>query len=272
MIGSSIAGTLDYGAPEQMGRRKEPVGAYSDVYGWAKTCCYALFQTTQPLLKHWSSLPRSLAELLEKCLDEDPQQRPRGFVEVLKGLDTEVAPAAPAPIVPQQDAPGARTTRKKPKKNLLPRVLGGVGVLAVALIVVFGFVLVGAKKEGPRLAECGNTAAPDQGEGKRASGQEDEQQPKDKPKEKAGNTPPPAAAGKSSDKDEPKKDGPPAKLDSQTKDEYSVGKGSLVITTTVVDDRRVRFVFVARNCGNDVSPLTDWINTNQGYYRRKLVS
>jgi tetratricopeptide (TPR) repeat protein len=57
MIGSSIAGTLDYGAPEQMGRRKEPVGPYSDVYGWAKTCCYALFQTTQPLLKHWSSCP-----------------------------------------------------------------------------------------------------------------------------------------------------------------------------------------------------------------------
>ena len=41
-------------------------------------------------MKHWSSLPRSLAELLEKCLEEDPKQRPAGFAEVLKGLDTGV--------------------------------------------------------------------------------------------------------------------------------------------------------------------------------------
>ena len=41
-------------------------------------------------MKHWSSLPRSLSELLEKCLEEDPKQRPAGFAEVLKGLDTGV--------------------------------------------------------------------------------------------------------------------------------------------------------------------------------------
>ena len=87
MIGSSIAGTLDYGAPEQMGRRKEPVGPYSDVYGWAKTCCYALFQTTQPLMKHWKSVPEPLAELLETCLEEDPNNRPQGFLEILTALD-----------------------------------------------------------------------------------------------------------------------------------------------------------------------------------------
>jgi tetratricopeptide (TPR) repeat protein len=99
MIGSSIAGTLDYGAPEQMGKRKESVGFYSDVYGWGKTCCYALFQTTQPLLKHWSSLPRSLAELLEKCLEEDPKQRPATFAEVLKGLDSGGGASTPALLV-----------------------------------------------------------------------------------------------------------------------------------------------------------------------------
>jgi hypothetical protein len=69
VLGSSVAGTLDYGALEQMGRRKEPVGPYSNVYAWAKWCCYALFQMTQPLMKHWASLPRPLAELLEKWLD-----------------------------------------------------------------------------------------------------------------------------------------------------------------------------------------------------------
>jgi formylglycine-generating enzyme required for sulfatase activity/tetratricopeptide (TPR) repeat protein len=196
MVGSSIAGTQDYGAPEQMGRRQEPVGPYSDVYGWAKTCCYALFQTTQPLMKHWNSLPRSLAELLEKCLEEDPKQRPSGFAEVLKGLDTGADSSAAAPVVPEEgfdferpereavDVPGARTTRKKPKKGLLPWVLGGVGVLAVALVVVFGFVLGGPKKEGPRLIEPGKKATPDQAGGKTVSADKDEQQPRDMPKEK----------------------------------------------------------------------------------------
>ena len=36
------------------------------------------FQTTQPLMKHWQSVPTPLAELLEKCLDEDPTKRPQG--------------------------------------------------------------------------------------------------------------------------------------------------------------------------------------------------
>jgi hypothetical protein len=167
MIGSSIAGTLDYGAPEQMGKRKEPDGPYSDVYGWAKTCCYALFQTTQPLMKHWKSVPEPLAELLEKCLEEDPRQRPAGFAEVLKGLDTGVASSAVAPIVPEQGFDFERSerevvatatlpaTRKKPKKSLLPFVLGGVGLLGVALVGVFGFVLGGPKKEGPEVAGRG---------------------------------------------------------------------------------------------------------------------
>jgi hypothetical protein len=289
MIGSSIAGTLDYGAPEQMGRRKEPVGPYSDVYGWAKTCCYALFQTTQPLLKHWKSVPEPLAGLLEKCLEEDPKQRPAGFAEVLKGLgNSPVAPSAPAPVVPQQefdferpereagDAPGGRTTRKKPKKNLLPWVLGGAGLLAVALIVVVAVLLGGQKKEGPKLVERGNKEPADQvGVTKPSSDKEE----REKDGKQVAKVAPPVGRlpkksedhHKLSDKEESKKDGPPAKLDRQTKkDEFSVGKGTLVITTTVVNDRQVRFVFVARNFGTDYSPLTNWLNTNQGFYRRKL--
>jgi WD40 repeat protein len=159
-VGSSVAGTLDYGAPEQMGRRKEPVGRYSDVYGWAKTCCYALFQTTQPTFRHWQSVPEPLAELLGRCLEEDPKKRPQGFAEVLKGLDTGAASSAAASVVPEQgfdfDTPQrqaaataavlART--KKPKKGVLPWVLGGLGLLAMALVVVLGFMLGGPKKKG----------------------------------------------------------------------------------------------------------------------------
>ncbi len=87
IMGSSIAGTLDYAAPEQMGRRSEPVAAYSDIYGFGRTCSFALFQTTQPLFKHWQSVPLPLAQLLENCLEEDPKKRPPTFGAVLKSLD-----------------------------------------------------------------------------------------------------------------------------------------------------------------------------------------
>jgi uracil-DNA glycosylase family 4 len=96
LTGSSIAGTLDYAAPEQMGKLQGiGVGPTSDVYGFGKTCCYALFQTPQPLLRHWRSIPDGLAELLETCLEDQPERRPRGFEVVLERLD-ELAPR-PAP-------------------------------------------------------------------------------------------------------------------------------------------------------------------------------
>src|SRR5581483_7387020 len=148
----------DYGAPEQMGRRNEPVGPYSDVYGWARTCLYALFQTTQPLLKHWQSIPPSLAHLLEKCLDEDHKNRPSSFKEVLEALNNlrggKEQAVAVAALEEEEDSPArpgtrrqARTEeefeedrpRKKPsagwsKKKLL--ILGGSGAALLFLVVV----------------------------------------------------------------------------------------------------------------------------------------
>src|SRR5213078_4265313 len=54
VLGYSIAGTLDYAAPEQLGRLPGvAVGPPTDVYGFGKLCCYALFKTVQPLRKHW---------------------------------------------------------------------------------------------------------------------------------------------------------------------------------------------------------------------------
>jgi hypothetical protein len=170
MIGSSIAGTLDYSAPEQMGRRKEPVGPYSDVYGWAKTCCYALFQTTQPLMKHWKSVPEPLAELLEKCLEEDPRQRPARFSEVLNSLGIRKGPddaAVAARIVSEQ------TKRTKGIKSLLPWILGGVGLMATLLVATAVHVLrpvpqsveVARTKDQPEslLGERITTGTPSQG-------------------------------------------------------------------------------------------------------------
>jgi uracil-DNA glycosylase family 4 len=107
LVGSSIAGTLDYAAPEQMGKLPGvSVGPAADVYGFARTCCYALFQTPQPLLRHWRSIPDGLAELLESCLEERPERRPQGFPPIVQRLDELVRPvrkptatAAPARAV-----------------------------------------------------------------------------------------------------------------------------------------------------------------------------
>jgi uracil-DNA glycosylase family 4 len=100
MLGSSIAGTMEYAAPEQMGKLPGvPVSPASDVYGFARTCCYALFQTPQPLLRHWRSVPQGLAELLETCLEEKPDNRPRDFTAVLERLPGRRpgAPSVPPP-------------------------------------------------------------------------------------------------------------------------------------------------------------------------------
>lgn len=86
LVDNSIAGTMEYAAPEQMGRRPEKVGKYSDAFGWAKMCCYTLFKTTQPLRSHWKKIPEDIADLLERCLTEDPKQRPKDFSEIIDVL------------------------------------------------------------------------------------------------------------------------------------------------------------------------------------------
>jgi serine/threonine protein kinase len=95
LAGSSIAGTLEYAAPEQMGKLKGvAIGTYSDVYGFGKTCCFALFGTAQPTFQHWQQIPRELADLLGRCINEQPGARPRDFAAVLRELDRLMSIAA----------------------------------------------------------------------------------------------------------------------------------------------------------------------------------
>jgi serine/threonine protein kinase len=107
----SITGTLDYAAPEQTGRLPGvQVGPYSDVYGFGKTCCYALFQTTEPLPSHWRRVPEALAELLEHCLMRAPEQRLASFAAVLQRLRSippKAPPPPPAPARPEPPRPAA---------------------------------------------------------------------------------------------------------------------------------------------------------------------
>ena len=76
IVGASIAGTVDYAAPEQMGKLSGvAVGPRADIFGFGRTCCFALFGTPQPLRKHWKGVPSELGDLLEACLAERPDDR-----------------------------------------------------------------------------------------------------------------------------------------------------------------------------------------------------
>jgi DNA polymerase len=122
LAGSSIAGTQEYAAPEQMGKLPGvAVGPSSDVYGFARTCCYALFQTPQPLPRHWRSVPPDLAELLETCLEERPEQRPQDFGAVLARLAPAAAPPRPAPQAPapRVEAPAEGDPALAPRRQEL---------------------------------------------------------------------------------------------------------------------------------------------------------
>jgi tRNA A-37 threonylcarbamoyl transferase component Bud32 len=120
ILATSIAGTLDYAAPEQLGRLREmSASPASDVYGFAKTCCFALFQTTQLLPKHWQSIPTLVAEVLERCLDEDPKKRPQGFAEIIRLLGGMVA--SPVMSAPQRaETAEEEAIQEPPKRRALP--------------------------------------------------------------------------------------------------------------------------------------------------------
>lgn len=119
LMGASIAGTLDYAAPEQMGKLPgTAVGPYSDVYGFGKTCCTALFGTTQPVLKHWQSIPEPLADLLGRCLADLPGERPADFTAVLRCLNgLEAVPAAAKPAPRRPAAPPAHQPEERERER-----------------------------------------------------------------------------------------------------------------------------------------------------------
>ncbi len=139
VVGSSIAGTLDYAAPEQLGKRPgDKVGPPADVYGLGKTACFALFGTTQPLARHWRGVSPDLADLLGQCLAEDPKERPASCLEVAERLTGTPPAPTPAPAPPPQPRLALPLPAEKPTPKLDPLptliaggVMGGlVGLLA----------------------------------------------------------------------------------------------------------------------------------------------
>jgi serine/threonine protein kinase len=94
LLGQSIAGTVDYASPEQMGQLTEgSLGPRSDVYGFGRTLCFALFGNPKPGPRHWRELrDEQFGELIGECIEEHPDNRPDGFTPILNRL-------APTPII-----------------------------------------------------------------------------------------------------------------------------------------------------------------------------
>jgi len=98
-----IAGTLEYAAPEQMGQLEGVVvGPHSDVYGFARTCYFALLGTPQPDDSERESLHPGWRKLLSECTARRPEKRIGSFGVVLQRLreiERPTAPATPRPFV-----------------------------------------------------------------------------------------------------------------------------------------------------------------------------
>jgi formylglycine-generating enzyme required for sulfatase activity len=90
LLAASVAGTLDFAAPEQCGRLPgAEVGTWSDVYAFGKTLAYCLTGRTELSRRDWHRLEDrdpGLADLLERCVEFDPRRRCRDLGEVLAVL------------------------------------------------------------------------------------------------------------------------------------------------------------------------------------------
>ena len=94
--GYGMTGTLDYAAPEQLGKViGVQIGPPADVYGFARTCCFALFGTAQPSHKHWLMVSPGMRKLLDDCLAEKPTDRLQSFAAVLERLPGVHGPRRP---------------------------------------------------------------------------------------------------------------------------------------------------------------------------------
>jgi hypothetical protein len=108
-----VAGEVWYAPPEQMGRLPgvQP-GLHSDVYAFGKTCCYARFQTTGPRRRQRAPLPEGLAEVRERCTEQELEHRQPDSGPVLAVL---------AALDPAAEAAGRRREEERRRPGEEPR-------------------------------------------------------------------------------------------------------------------------------------------------------
>jgi serine/threonine protein kinase len=120
----AIAGTIDYAAPEQMGRLSSgSVGSWSDVYGFARTCYFALLGTPAPDDLERELLDQRWRKLLGQCAARKIENRIKTFTEVLERLrELESQVSATRPILKVPTPSTARPTVPPPPPRQPGRV------------------------------------------------------------------------------------------------------------------------------------------------------
>ena len=81
------------------------------MYAFGKMCCYAMFKTTEPKPRQWSEIAEELADMLEKCIEQELEHRLPSFEPVLKDMEA---------ILPYDKRTKPRRKRKttcKPRRN-----------------------------------------------------------------------------------------------------------------------------------------------------------
>ncbi|MFO0953122.1 MAG: bifunctional serine/threonine-protein kinase/formylglycine-generating enzyme family protein [Isosphaeraceae bacterium] len=87
LSGSPSGYTAEYAAPEQRDpARSQEVGPHSDVFGFGRTCYFALFGEPEPDFHDIESIPKPWYNLLGKCAARKIDRRPRDFEDVLLQL------------------------------------------------------------------------------------------------------------------------------------------------------------------------------------------
>ena len=158
----SIAGTIKYAAPEQLGERSYPIGPHSDVFAFGKTALESLFGTTEPKTRHWETVPEKtrhgLKTLLERCTEEDLGEglRLESFAKVVRAFNQQRTSQA-SPILQRAAVPTPMPTptSKSPQSGAETRRAGEPFELALSDGIAMRFVWCppGALIMGSELGE-----------------------------------------------------------------------------------------------------------------------
>jgi hypothetical protein len=150
-LGYSIAGTIEYAAPEQLGRLPGvPVGPQADYHSLGKTCCFALFKTTHLTEKHWKSIrSKAFKKWLEALMSDDPNKRWPKFPKVpaisrprkkkvmaAQGVASDSDEGEDDPSGDETDKLSPTAAEALAAKKQAPRVVGVQRVAAPASLVV----------------------------------------------------------------------------------------------------------------------------------------
>ncbi len=109
-----------------------------------ETLAAQLTRDPQPLYEALPGVPRTLSDLIMRCLAKDPDKRPQHAADVLFELDSMTMPIG---ITPDGGAPATRAR--------YPRLVLGLGIpAAVAAVLVGGYVLSHRSQPSPAIASA----------------------------------------------------------------------------------------------------------------------